>query len=168
MLRSLLPLVLICLLIVGWNAWRQNSVDPVRPIDPSSTVQLAASRASYPLVVPTRLAEGYRPTSARTDAGNAGKGAPVTLEIGYVTPSRQYAGFVVSDDPRAAALRHVLDGAREEGTVELDGGTWTRSRTERGETALSREENGVTVLVSGSASEQELETVASAVRPHAG
>jgi Protein of unknown function (DUF4245) len=166
MLRSLLPLVVICIVIVGWNAWRQNSVDPVRPIDPSSTVQLAAARASYPLVVPSGLAGGYRPTSARTDAGNAGEGAPVTLEIGYVTPSTQYAGFVVSDDPRAGALRGVLDGARQDGTVELDGAAWTRWRTERGETALSLESGRVTVLVSGSAPEKELETVAAAVRPY--
>jgi Protein of unknown function (DUF4245) len=166
MLRSLLPLVVICLVIVGWNAWRQNSVDPVHPIDPSSTVQLAATRASYPLVVPSGLAGGYRPTSARTDAGNAGEGAPVTLEIGYVTPSTRFAGFVVSDDPRAGALRGVLDGARQEGSVELDGTAWIRWRTERGETALSREAGRVTVLVSGSAPEKELETVAAAVRPY--
>jgi Protein of unknown function (DUF4245) len=168
MLRSLLPLVLICLVLVGWIAFRQGGVDPVRPIDPSSTVRFAAERATYPLVVPTGLADGYRVTSARTDAGNAGKGAPVTLEIGYVTPSTEYAGFVVSDDPRAAPLRKVLDGARQVGTVRLDGATWTRSTTERGETALTRDEGGVTVLVTGSASEQELQTVASAVRPYSG
>src|SRR3954462_5515015 len=79
MLRSLLPLVVIVLVIVGWTAFRQSpDVDPVKPIDPSSTVQLAANRAGYPLLVPTDLPHGYVPTSARTDAGNAEKGDPVT------------------------------------------------------------------------------------------
>jgi hypothetical protein len=167
MLRSLLPLVVIILAIVGWQSFRQGpDENPVKPIDPSSTVQLAASRAGYTLLVPTGLADGYRPTSARTDAGNAGEGDPVTLQIGYVTPSDQYAGFVVSDDPSADPLTAVLNGARDDGSVDVGGSAWTRSRTERGETALSRTTDGVTVLVTGSASEAELETVAGSVRPY--
>jgi hypothetical protein len=169
MLRSLLPLVIIILVVVGWTAFRQgNDVDPVKAVDPSSTVALAANRASYQLAVPAGLPDGYRPTSARTDAGNAGKGDPVTLEIGYVTPSEQFAGFVVSDDPRADPVTAVLSGATPHGTVDIDGQAWTRSTTERGEMALSQETDGVTVLVSGSASEQELAAVAGAVRPYSG
>jgi hypothetical protein len=167
MVRSLLPLVLICLVIVWWTTFRQSpDVQPIREIDPSSTVDLAAARAGYQLLVPQGLDEEYRPTSARTDAGNAGEGDPVTLEIGYVTPSEEFAGFVVSDDRRADAVALVLDGAQDDGTVEVDGQSWTRSTTERGETALSLEADGVVVVVSGSASDAELETVAAAVEPY--
>src|SRR4051812_4920231 len=116
MVRSLLPLVVIILLVVGWNAFRQNGVDPVRTVDPSSTVQLAATRASYPLVVPSGLPHGYRTTSARTDAGGAAQGDPVTLQLGYVTPSQEFAGFAESDDPRADAVTSVLGGAQRKGT----------------------------------------------------
>ena len=167
MMRSLLPLVLICLAIVWWTSFRQSAdVQPVRTIDPSSTVDLAAARASYPIVVPQGLGQNYRPTSARTDAGNASEGDPVTLEIGYVTPSEEFAGFVVSDDARADPLATVLDGAHEKGSVDLHGVSWTRSTTQKGETVLSREDGGVIVAVSGSASEKDLETVAAAVEPH--
>jgi cytoskeletal protein RodZ len=167
MVRSLLPLVLICLAIVWWTNFRQSAdVQPVRTVDPTSTVDLAAARASYPIVVPQRLDRGYRPTSARTDAGAASEGDPVTLEIGYVTPSDEFAGFVVSDDPRADALASVLDRAEEKGTVDVGGASWTRSTTQKGETVLSRQDGGVTVAVSGSASEKELETVAAAVAPY--
>ncbi|MEX5718503.1 DUF4245 domain-containing protein [Geodermatophilus maliterrae] len=165
MIRSLLPLVVICLLVVGWIAFRQGGSDPVRPIDPSSTVQLAAARAGYAVPVPTGLPDGYRPTSARTDAGDAVEGAPVTLEIGYVTPSTEYAGFVVSDDPEADPLTAVLEGAEAGGSVQLSGEEWTRSTSSRGETVLSREDDGVTVLVTGSADDEELETVAASVAP---
>jgi hypothetical protein len=167
MVRSLLPLVVICLVIVAWTAFRQSpDVDPIREIDPSTTVDLAAARASYPVVYPQGLPEGYRSTSARTDAGAAEQGDPVTLEIGYVTPSEQFAGFVVSDDRRADPVAAVLDGAVEKGTVDLGGQAWTRSTTTDDETALSREADGVIVLVSGSASEKELEAVAAAVGPY--
>jgi hypothetical protein len=169
-LRSMLPLVVICLVIVGWTTLRQSkdAADPVHEVDPSASVQLAAARAGYDLLVPQGLDDGYRPTSARTDAGNATDGEPVTLEIGYLTPGEEYAGFVVSDDRRATPVAAVLDGADEQGSVDLGGQTWTRSVTERDETALSREDGEVIVVVTGSASDEELETVAAAVRPYSG
>jgi hypothetical protein len=166
MLRSLLPLVVICLVIVGWTALQQQSDEGVREVDPASTVHLAAARAAYAVEAPTGLDADYRTTSARTDAGNAGQGDPVTLEIGYLTPSAEYAGFVVSDDRRSAPLAAVLDGAEEQGRVELGGRTWTRSTTERGETALIRAEDGATMAVTGSASDEELEAVAASVEPY--
>ncbi len=168
MARSLLPLVLICLLVVAWVTFRQSGDVGVRTVDPSSTVALAAARADYDVLAPTGLDEGYRTTSARTDAGNAAPGDPVTLEIGYLTPSEEFAGFVVSDDRGAEPVAAVLDGAEEQGTVDVGGERWTRSTTVDGETTLSREADGVTVLVTGSAPDEELRTVAEAVRPYAG
>jgi hypothetical protein len=168
MLRSLLPLVGICLLLVGWQTFRQSGDVGVRTVDPSSTVRLAAERAGYEVLVPTGLDERYLTTSARTDAGGAGEGDPVTLEIGYLTPSEEFAGFVVSDDRAAAPVAAVLDDAEEQGTVDVDGQRWTRSTTVDGETALSREADGVTVLVTGSAPDEELRTVAASVRPYSG
>jgi len=167
MLRSLLPLVVICLLLGAWQAFRSSGDVGVRTVDPSTTVQLAAARAGYELVVPTDLDEGYRPTSARTDAGGADEGDPVTLEIGYLTPKEEFAGFVVSDDRDADPVADVLDGAEEQGAVDIGGRSWTRSTTVDGETALSREEGGATVLVTGSASDDELETVAASVEAYA-
>jgi hypothetical protein len=168
MLRSLLPLVLICLVIVGWQAFRSSPDVGVRTIDPSSTVQLAAARAGYQVLVPTGLDEKYRPTSARTDAGEAREGDPVTLEIGYLTPSEEFAGFVISDDRGADPVAAVLDGAQDRGTVDVGGERWTRSATADGETALTHEVDGVTVLVTGSAPDEELRTVAESVRPYSG
>jgi hypothetical protein len=168
MLRSMLPLVLICLVIVWWTTLRQSADVRVQTVDPSTTVQLAAARADYTVLVPTGLGEEYLVTSARTDAGNAGAGDPVTLEIGYLTPAEEYAGFVVSDDPRADPLAAVLDGAQEQGTAEIGGETWARFLTENEETAFSREVDGVTVVVSGSATDEELETVAGAVEEYRG
>jgi hypothetical protein len=52
--------------------------------------------------------------------------------------------------------------------VDVGGRSWTRSTAENGETVLSREDGGAIVAVSGSASEEELETVAAAVAPYSG
>jgi hypothetical protein len=168
MVRSLLPLVVICLLLVAWQAFRASPDVGVRTVDPSSTVQLAAARADYQVLVPTDLGKGYLPTSARTDAGDAREGDAVTLEIGYLTPSKEFAGFVISDDRGADPVAAVLDGARDGKAVDVGGQRWTRSTTVDGETVLSREADGVTVLVTGSAPDEELRTVAESVRPYSG
>lgn len=168
MIRSLLPLVVICLALVGWQAFRASNEDTVRTVDPTSTVGLAAERAGYQVQAPTGLPEDYRPTSARTDAGFAEEGAPVTMEIGYLTPSGEFAGFTVSDDAGAGPVRTVLEGATDEGTVDVGGEQWTRLTTERGETALTREDGDVVLVVTGSAPDDELEAVADAVAPAQG
>jgi hypothetical protein len=166
MLRSLLPLVVICLLVVAWTSWRQSGDERVQTVDPSSTIQLAAARASYPVLAPAGLPDDYLVTSARTDAGQAEDGDTVTLEIGYLTPSEEFAGFVVSDNPGAGAVVDVVADGEEEGDVEIDGQTWQRLTTGRGETAFVREDDGVTVAVTGSASDDELRAVAAAVEPY--
>lgn len=166
MVRSLLPLVVICLLIVAWTSWRQSGDERVQTVDPSSTIQLAAARAGFSVLVPTGLSDDYLVTSARTDAGKAEEGDPVTLEIGYLTPSEEYAGFVVSDDPGAGAVVDVVADGAEEGDVEIGGQTWQRLTTGRGETAFLREDDGVTVAVTGSAPDDELRAVAAAVEPY--
>ena len=168
MVRSLLPLVLICVALVAWASFRQSTVDPVIEVDPDSSVQVSAERADYELLAPSGLPEDYRPTSARTTAGGAEEGEPVTLEIGYLTPAEEFAGFVISDDRGATPLRLVLDGAEGQEPVSIGGQTWTRATTTRGETALTREAGGATVLVFGSAADEELTRVAAAVRPVAG
>ena len=165
MLRSLAPLVVICLAIVGWLTFLRDdsSTDPVREIDPSGTVRTAAEYADFPLEAPTDLPEGWRATD--TDFEGDGPGERVTLGIDYSTPSEDYARFVTSDDPEAEAVGEVLDGAQPDGTVEIGGREWTRSTTERGETALSRQDGDAVVLVSGDAGDEELEAVAASVRP---
>lgn len=167
-LRSLLPLVLICVALVAWSAFRQSSVDPVTEVDPSSSVRVSAERADYQVLAPSGLPDGYRPTSARTTASTAEDGEPVTLEIGYVTPGEEFAGFVVSDDPDADPLRAVLDGAEGGEEVTIAGERWTRATTARGETALTRAAGEATVLVFGSAADEELAEVAGSLEPYRG
>lgn len=168
MIRSLVPLVVICLLLVAWQAFRASNEETVRTVDPTGTVQLAVERAGYEVQAPADLPEEYRVTSARTDAGFADEGAPVTLELGYLTPSGEFAGFTVSDDAGAGPVRSVLEGATEEGSVDVDGDPWTRLTTERGETALTREDGEAVLVVTGSAGDDELREVAAAVRPAEG
>ena len=168
MARSLLPLLIICVALAGWAAVRQTPDDPVLEVDPTSSVRSSAERADYDLLVPTGLPDDYRPTSARTTAGAAQDGQPVTLEIGYLTPEEEFAGFVISDDPGAEPLRRVLDGAEEQGTESISGRSWVREKTADDETALVLDTGDATVLVFGSAPDEELTAVAASVARYRG
>ena len=167
MIRSLLPLLVLSLVIVGITALRQNPEDPVREVDTTSSERAASEVAGYEVLVPRDLPEGWRPTSARTDAGAATAGDPVTLQIGWLTPEEEFAGYVISDEPGATALTDVLEDATDDGNQDVDGDTWQRLTTERGETALTRTEGGATLLVTGSASDDELRTLAGSLQPYA-
>ena len=166
MVWSLLPLTVLILVMVWWTQLRQPDV-PVHAVEIDTSVYLASQRAHYPLLVPQGLSREWQPTSVRTDAGAAtAPGAPVTLQIGWYTPDGGYAGYVISDDAGVDALTNVLNHATADGTVQVDGQVWQRSTTERGETALTRAEGTATLLVTGSASEAELETLAGATGPY--
>jgi hypothetical protein len=167
MVRSLLPLVLGCLLIVGVTALRQNPEDPVREVETTSAERTAAELASYPLLVPRGLSDDWRATSVRTNAGSASAGDPVTLQIGWLTPAEEFASYAVSDDPESTALTDVLDDATDDGSQQVGGETWQRLTTERGETALTRAEGTATLVVTGSASDDELATLAGSLAPYA-
>jgi hypothetical protein len=103
----------------------------------------------------------------RTNAGQVSAGAPVTLQIGWYTAGKEFAEYVVSDDPAAGALTDVLRGATAEGTEQVAGTAWQRLATERGETALTRAEGTATLVVTGSASHDELATLAGSLQPYA-
>jgi hypothetical protein len=166
MIRSLLPLVLVCLVIVGVTALRQNPEDPVRDVETGNAERAVSELAGYQLLVPRGLPDGWRATSVRTNAGSASTGDPVTLQIGWYTPAKEFAEYVVSDDPEAGALIDVLDHATDDGTQQVAGQTWQRLTTQRGETALTRAEGTATLVVSGSASDDELATLAGSLQPY--
>ena len=116
-------------------------------------------------MAPQGLDDEWRATSVRTNAGSAQPGDQVTLQIGWVTPDDDFAGYVISDDRSADALTDVLDRATGEGSVDVGGTAWERRTSARGETVLTRTDGPATLLVTGSASDRELETLAGAVRP---
>jgi Protein of unknown function (DUF4245) len=165
MFWSMVPLVAICLLLVGWSAFKNDDVDPVKTVETTSAVRAAAEVAGYPVLAPQGLGDDWRSTSVRTNAGSVRPGGTVTLQIGWYTPHDEYAEYVSSDDPRADALTDVLRGATGQGSVQVAGTAWDRRTSERGETVLLRTDGPATLLITGSASDRELETLAGSLRP---
>lgn len=142
----------------------------LRTVDWSQSVPQAVAAANYPIAVPVGLEPGWRTTSARVTQTPDGSAA---WHIGFVTPQEEYAGVEQSDgdvdafvkDMTRQARRVIYDGA---------GGNWVSlQRTIGAETRRSLvlwPEPGGTygksvVIVTGTASWDELRQLAEAVRP---
>jgi len=159
MVRSL-GLLLAVVLVVVWLQQRPAG-DPVRVVDAEQTFRLAEQRADYPVRTPQGLGSGWRPTSSRA----TGEGESLTVEAGYVTPAGQFARFASADRPAAELVASELgESRRPVGTVDFGGEQWQRYRGVREEEAYVRAESGVSLLVTGTASTEELRTLARSLR----
>lgn len=162
MLRSLLPLVVIVLGLAYFCT--PTDVSPVTEVDPTGSIRYAASLTGSTLLVP-ELDDGWRPTSVDVTAPDVAPG-PVTLTIGYVTPSDEFARYVVSTDPSSQLIDDLLAGADAVTPVSVGGQTWEAFTTSRGERLLLRTGDGLRLLVTGSAPEDELATLAGSLVPY--
>ncbi len=163
MLRSMLPLV-VMVLALAYFCSPQNP-DPVVEIDPSNSIRYAASLALIALPVP-ELADDWRSTSAEVDAAEGGQLGPVTLTIGYVTPEQNFARYVVSTDPTAELIEALLQDADPVGALTIAGQPWEEFTTDRDERLYLASFDGLRLVVTGSASQDELRTLAASLTPY--
>ena len=162
LLRGLIPLTLLTVLIVVL-VWPSNPGNGgVHEIDPAPVIAQAKSVAPYPVLAPATagpnaLPGGWRATSAKIDQP---AGGPLSLRVGYVTPSGKYAQFLQSNDSAPAVIA-LAGPSSPDGTVDINGQTWDRATVRSNdEILLTRTQGGATIAVTGSADLDELRTLA--------
>jgi hypothetical protein len=156
MVRSLAVVIVVVGVIVGLNIAEQP--DPVlRDVDYPAAVAQARQQASYDVVGPDPVPDGWRVSSARTEPDGDG----VAWHVGLVTRSEEYAAVEQSDGDRRTFVDRFVPGSRAVGTERVAGRTWTRrSGGTTGDRALVLQDADVTTLVTGSASWAELAELA--------
>ncbi|MBA3294822.1 MAG: DUF4245 domain-containing protein [Geodermatophilaceae bacterium] len=164
MLRSMLPLVVMVLGLAYFCS--PQTQDPVTEIDPSNSIRYAASLTDVVLPVPD-LAEAWRPTSVDVTP-EGGQPGVVTLTIGYLTPSEEFARYAVSTDSASGLMTDLLTGATGVGALRLGGESWEEFSTGRGEALYLRNDGDLRLVVTGSASQDELRTLAESLTPYRG
>lgn len=142
----------------------ESRIREITVIDPNAEVAAAARAAEYDLVAPRGLPQRWRPTSARVLSGERTSGGTVGLQVGYVTPSEEYATVVESDGVDLLPDQ-VGKGAEQLDDVQIDGRRWQRWRTSRDELALTARDGRRTVVVTGSAPLVELRQLAGSLQP---
>lgn len=163
MLRSMLPLVVMVLALAYFCS--PQVTDPVMEIDPSNSIRYAASLAVVALPVP-ELAETWRATSVEVDAPEDGQPGRVTLTIGYVTPEENFARYLVSTDPAGALIESLLRGADPVAALTIAGQAWEEFSASRNERLYLARSGDLRLLVTGSASQDELRALAASLTPY--
>lgn len=161
MVRSM-ALVLAVVGVLLLVTWRPQP-EAVKVIDVTPAVTLASMQAAFDVAVPSALADGWRPTSARWEPTEESRPEPV-LHIGYVTPSDEYAQVSQSTADGARYLaEQTADGAQTGQT--LVGGRPFQTWESDDRRSLVSTQDGVTLIVSGTASWEELSVLASSLQP---
>ncbi len=163
MARSMIVVLVVvgAILLVTWRP----QPDAVRAVDPTSTLITARATAGFPVLYPQGLDAGWVPTSARWDLPADAAPDPA-WHVGFVTPDEQYAalGQSATTNPEylpTQTLGGVPAGAGPEG--------WQRYENTAPETTRSLVTivDGVTIVVSGTASWEVLGDFAERLSPTA-
>jgi len=149
---------LIWLLIAGVGRQPPPRVDVAE-----QAVRLRAI-APYQTYVPRRPPAGWRATSSRI-TGTRTKG-PVVWHLGYLTTRDEYVALEESDENPATLVPRMTNRDKPIGLQQVAGATWARYyRPDKKQNSLVRRLSGVTLIVTGTASYDELATLATSLRP---
>jgi Protein of unknown function (DUF4245) len=134
----------------------------------------------FPAVGYSDYVSGFHQLSGRTalSPGSLSKGwdanaaaltgtkATAHLHIGWATPGAKYAGLEESVQSTSTFVPSVLGprGTAVVGTVSINGATWQVRTSSRGEYSLSRTIRGITVVITGSATDAQLQQLAGSLR----
>lgn len=134
------------------DAVRDEPRTPVRAIDYVRPAEYAKEQASFDLLAPRELPEGWKATSVRYTPGRA-----EAWHLGLLTDEGRYVGLEQADELVSTMVRdHVDENAAQGEDVEIDGETWQTWTDEDGDTALVREEPDLVTLVVGTAGQDTL------------
>lgn len=157
---------ILLVLVVGAVFLQQRGGNPVPTVDPTQTLIGSAQRAHYGVLAPAGLSSGWKDTSAR-DA--TGAGGTLTVELGYVTPSGQFAQLVQSDTEATTFDKARLSGAGAKplgSAVQVAGRSWVPYPPNKsGDRAWLATSKGVRILMTGNASAREFSELATSLRP---
>jgi hypothetical protein len=152
---------LVWLLVVLGNA------RPAPRVDVARQAALVEARAPYRTYVPGRLPAGWRATSSRITGTRAA--GPVAWHLGFLTARDAYAAVEESDEAPGAFVSRMANRDRPVGAQQVAGATWQRYyRADKRQYSLARRFPGVTIVVTGTASYDELAVLAAALRPQPG
>lgn len=157
-----LGVVLVMVLVV-----LRPSPPPREPIDVAAAAASAEPSVGAPLIAP-ELPEGFDSNAAEIRVGADGV---TTWYAGYVTPAEQFVSFTQALDANPTWLLAATDGAVavQSGERTVGGLTWTehdqRDAEDPGNFAfvLTTEHDASTVVVAGTAADDEIQTFVEAV-----
>jgi hypothetical protein len=163
MARSMVVVLIVvgAILLVTWRP----SPEEIRSVDPTEALIAARATATYPVVYPEGLPEGWTPTSARWSLPEDAAPDPA-WHVGFVTPADDYVQLGQSATTNPAYLAGITRGGSPVGEEESG---WVRfeSSGPQPTRSLVQVVDGVTIVVSGIAPWESLNVLAQRLSPTA-
>jgi hypothetical protein len=160
--------MLVCLAIIGVVILLTPRRNPgaVPRVDYRPDLTALRATAPYTVWAPQGLPSAWYPTSSRLTGTKSG---PVAWHLGFYTPSREYAALEESDerpDGPAGFVSRMTSQGRPDGALAVGGVTWEKTfRPDKRQRSLVRRAPGLTLVVTGTASYEELAVLAGSLRP---
>lgn len=153
MVGAMVVLAAVVLAFVAYRAVNRSDVaDPVRSIAFAEDLPFYRSKATFPLLAPSSLPDGWRATSARFNVTE-----PQTWHLGVLTDKDRYLGLEQAHESVRTMVASFVDKEATQGPdVVVNGVTWQSFSDSGGDHALVRQEGEVTTLVVGSGSAQQI------------
>lgn len=158
--------MLACLALVGLIVLitPRSNTEVLPSVDYTFDMRTLRSVAPYTSYAPAATPAGWRPTSSRLTGGHAD--GPVAWHLGFVTAAEEYAALEESDEPADPFVKRMTNRDRPVGGRQVAGATWDQYyREDKRQRSLVRRLPGVTLVVTGTASFEELAVLAASLRP---
>ena len=150
---AMVVLLLVVAVFVAFRDVNRNSPqNPVQAIEYTEDVVYYRTQATFPLLAPPALPDGWKATSQEFIATK-----PQSWHLGVLTASGHYIGLEQGSDSEPAMVSKFVDEHATRGKpVQVDGATWNAYSDSGGDEALVRTQGGVTTVVVGSVSQEQL------------
>jgi hypothetical protein len=160
--------MLSCLVVVGFVllVTPRRNPNAMPQVNYQADLNGLVAIAPFTVQAPQGLDPKWYPTSSRL-AGRAH--GPLGWHLGLYTPGKQYAALEESDerpDGAGGFVSRMTSQGRPEGSLQVAGAAWDKTfRKDKNQRSLVRRLPGVTLIVTGTASYEELATLAGSLRP---
>jgi hypothetical protein len=173
-MRDMVGAMVVLLVIVGVlvAVTRGCSFDPGAPtsdpataprVDVSAKLAQAASSVAFPVRQP-KVPSSWHANSSSTAPVGAGSAANVVVRVGWITAEGRYVQLGQSGGSVADVLTaEAGEASAQSGAESVDGVSWGVYPSRRDEVAWVGTLDGVVVVITGSGSDQEFRSLASAV-----
>lgn len=142
--RSMVVIGLIILALYGMGQlFTKTPEATVKAIDYVSVVEQARPAATFALVAPTSLPQGWRATSARFQTAG--------WHLGVLTDDDDYMGLEQLKASPDRAIDRFAEDSRSDGTADVAGETWSVRKGPDARITYLRNEDGLTTLVNSTA-----------------
>lgn len=134
-----------------------DKANKMQPVDYSSELTGWRELTGVSALAPVGLPKSWHANAASLDHTDPQAG--ISMHIGFVTSDGKYAGLDESTASAQVELGQVLgdSGQKVAGTATISGVIWQTRTSDRGEQAFTRTAGKVLIIVTGNATQEELQ-----------